>query len=117
MNEDLFSLVEEEKRKKRMLDVPFYIAGAVILLMILFFLIIQPQPAGNRITYWIISITGFVALLIIIRFIAHYTFRKRIKKLQIQALLYHCSNNAEEKLNNLSSKEVNALYQKIEREN
>ncbi len=32
MNEDLFTLVKEEKRKKGMLDIPFYIAGTVILL-------------------------------------------------------------------------------------
>ena len=87
MSDNIFALVEEEKRKKRMLDVPFYLAGAVILLMILTFLLIQPQPTGNRITYWVISVAGFVALLIIIRFIAHYVFSQRIKKLQIQAIL------------------------------
>jgi len=115
MPKDLFALVEEEKRKKQMLDVPFYIAGAVIILMIITFLIIQPQPAGNRITYWIISITGFVALLIILRFILHYTFRKRIKQLQIQALLNYSGNDEEEKLNSLSSNQVNDLYQKLKR--
>jgi len=115
VNENLFALVKEEKRKKGMLDVPFYIAGAVILLMILTFLIIQPQPAGNRITYWIISITAFVALLIIIRFIAHYVFSKRIKKLQIQALLNSSSNDEEEKLKNFSAKQVDALYREIKR--
>ena len=113
MSNDLFALIKEEKRKKGMLDIPFYIAGAVILLMILTFLIIQPQPAGNRITYWIISVTGFVALLIIIRFILHYLFSRRIKKLQIQALINHSSNSEEERLANLLSKEVNALYQKL----
>jgi hypothetical protein len=41
MNEEIFALVKEEKRKKRMLDYPFYIAGAVIFLMILAFLIVQ----------------------------------------------------------------------------
>ena len=113
MSNDLFALIKEEKRKKGMLDIPFYIAGAVILFMIITFLIIQPEPAGNRITYWIISVTGFVALLIILRFILHYTFSKRIKQLQIQALINNSSNSEEERLTNLSSKEVNALYQKL----
>ena len=115
MQNNLFALIEEEKRKKRMLDVPFYIAGGVILLMILTFLIIQPQPAGNRITYWIISIIGFVALLIILRFIAHHAFSKKIKKLQIQALLNHSGNAEDERLKYLSSKQVNALYQNLKR--
>ena len=116
MNEDLFALVKEEKRKKRMLDIPFYIAGAVILLMILTFLIIQPQPAGNRITYWIISITGFVALLIIIRFIAYYAFSKRIKNLQIKVLIDHCGYAAEEKnLKALSIKQVDAMFEDIKK--
>ncbi len=106
MSTNLIALIEEEKRKKGLLDVPFYIAGAVIILMILTFLILQPQPAGNRITYWIISVTSFVALLIILRFILHYTFSKRIKKLQIQALLNSGSNTEEERLINLSNKNL-----------
>ena len=115
MSNDLFALIKEEKRKKGMLDVPFYIAGAVILLMILTFLIIQPQPAGNRITYWIISVTSFIALLIILRFILHYAFSKKIKKLQIKALLNSSSNAEEERLINLSNKQVNDLFKNLKR--
>ena len=115
MSNDLFALIKEEKRKKGMLDVPFYIAGAVILLMILTFLIIQPQPAGNRITYWIISVTSFIALLIILRFILHYAFSKKIKKLQIKALLNSSSNAEEERLKYQSAKQVDALYREIKK--
>jgi len=112
MSNDLFALIKEEKRKKGMLDIPFYIAGAVILLMILTFLIIQPQPAGNRITYWIISVTSFIALLIILRFILHYAFSKKI---QIKALLNSSSNAEEERLINLSNKQVNDLFKNLKR--
>lgn len=98
MSNDLFALVKEEKRKKRMLDIPLYIAGAIILLVVIIFLILQTQPAGNRITFSIIPVTRFAAILIILRFILHYAFSKRINKLQIKASINSSSNDDEERL-------------------